>query len=188
MCARSAPCLFEIVAKGFSLHYFRSHLWSSWFCGHSLYTYRSVFVQNSAKDRIHMCNVRCIDACYRLALSEITRRDHRARSPRKVARRTVVNRLWWRREVGRTSKGRDYRAKSPARAEIYAHCPRFPGPRLSRAEITTPPFLILQFRCDQENEGEKDSALIQRESEDLLYRIILSLWNRKRNSCHFFAE
>ena len=33
MCARSAPCSFEIVAKGFSLHYFLSHPCSCWFLG-----------------------------------------------------------------------------------------------------------------------------------------------------------
>ena len=48
MCARSAPCSFEIVAKGFSLHYFLSHPWIWWF---SDLSYKSVLLSNATVPR-----------------------------------------------------------------------------------------------------------------------------------------
>ena len=48
MCARSAPFSFEIVAKGFSLHYFSSHAWIWWFFDLS---YKSVLLSNATVPR-----------------------------------------------------------------------------------------------------------------------------------------
>ena len=59
MCARSAPSSFEIVAKGFSLHYFRSHPWSLWFSGQSLCTYRSVCSTAKCKNAGKCKNAKC---------------------------------------------------------------------------------------------------------------------------------
>ena len=60
--ARSAPCSFEIVAKGFSLHYFRSHP-CSWcfFRAESLYLQERVCLKKRLIGQNHTVAIVPID-------------------------------------------------------------------------------------------------------------------------------